>query len=479
MISIKLFGMEESDLIDMGALINFTGDPFADTGGFVIKYLYLQPQLKEKNIIELIEYVAKIYVEKWEGKLHSFFLNSKITQAAFKGQRKIHEAIKYYQSLIDETEINHEGYCRISGRKTKVFSAGRDNHILSGSGTFINFHHNFESGIFLSKEVLIRMFFVPLGVIQLNDKIALLTSNLSKVEEYFVFQNCKNNLKALSIGKSESILKSVFNIPSNALFGFAEKCINDMRIVLYDEEKDFFLKEEVNLTLYHFTNFGASPEIAIHSMSSLLFKFYAFCQNPKYKREWTKFIRAHYSNSKFKNVIYDEATEIWEGKEKVIYEDYQTWKNTIYDNLLQNKSIYFYFLKWSICHSFSFRIVEIYQINIRNMEKRTIEKIKQLADFIVVGRDSDFITKGIKRLNGEKTSSGLRQYFLKLNSENYLNNAKLPLITVDDYVEYLFPDGSNWRELRDVLLIAIYQKLHDVNISIDIALEEQEEETQN
>ena len=461
-------------------LVRATGDPFADTGGYVIKYLYSLPQFRDKNIMDLIRYVAKIYVEKWDAKLHSFFLNSKITQAAFKGQRKIDEAVKYYQALLDGTETNHEGACRISGRRTKLFAAGRDNHILSGSGTFINFHHNFESGLFLSKEILIRMFFVPLGVIQLSDKIALLTSNISKVSEYFVFQNCKDNFQSLGSGLSAGVYKSVYNNPANALFNFADKCISDLKYVLYDEEKDSFTKDEINLTLYHFTNFGASPEVVIHTLPATLFKFYAFCHTPKNRKEWTKFIKAHYSNSKFKSAVFNEAAEVWEGKESVDFDDYRTWRNDIYENLLKNKSIRYYILKWSVYHAFPFRIVEVYQTFIRNMEKRTIAKIKQLADFIVVDRETDFITKGIKRLNGEKTPSGLRQYFIKLNSENYQNNAKLPLITVEDYAECLFPDGSNWRELRDVLLIAIYQKLHDVNITIDVTLEDQiEEETQN
>jgi len=78
-----------------------TGDPFADTGGFVIEQLWKLPEFKEKNILELIKYTTKVYVNNWNAKLHAFFLNSKITQAAFKGDRKIQEAIKYYTGLLD------------------------------------------------------------------------------------------------------------------------------------------------------------------------------------------------------------------------------------------------------------------------------------------------------------------------------------------------------------------------------------------
>ena len=110
------------------------------------------------------------------------------------------------------------------------------------------------------------------------------------------------------------------------------------------------------------------------------------------------------------------------------------------------------------------------------MEKRTIEKIKQIADFVVIDRDTDFITKSIKRLTAERYPQGLRKFFLKLNSENYKNDAPNPLISVQDYVEYLFPDGGNWREVRDVLLIAIYEKLHEMSKIVDIPVIEDEEE---
>src|SRR5690606_11031044 len=110
-----------------------------------------------------------------------------------------------------------EGYCRILGEKTKLFPGGRDNDILSGSGTFINFHHAFQSGIMLSKEALIRMFFVPLGCVQLNDKIALLYSNNEELAEYFVTENVQENSRRIATKIAEGIRRWKFKNPSSAL----------------------------------------------------------------------------------------------------------------------------------------------------------------------------------------------------------------------------------------------------------------------
>jgi len=462
--------------INPNNLIQRTGDPFADTGGYVIKLLYTQRDFKEKRILDLIEYAAKIYVDSWDSKLNAFFLNSKITQPAFKRDQKISETLKYYQSLIDETATGYEGYCRISGRKTKLFPAGRDNHILSGSGTFINFHHSFESGLFLSKEVLIRMFFVPLGLVQLSDKIALIYSSNEAVSEFFINQNLQNNLRELGSGISEGILRSSFNNPANALFEFINDCLLQIPIIMPKEHDEIRTENTPSLTLYHFTNFGAGPDVVIHKLSSEVFYFYAFCNRPLFKNEWNKFIRSNYENKKAK-AVFNQATEVWEGKEKAEYDTYKTWKNNVFQNLINNKSILPNIIKWVSIHPFPFNIVEIYQTLIRNMEKRTIEKIKHVADFIVSNKDADYIKRCIGRLNREKSPNGLRLFMLRLTEQNYNQDGKEPLINVDDYAEYLFPDGINWREVRDLLLIAIYERLHALKIKVEAELIEDENES--
>lgn len=464
-----------NEKVNIEWLTRTTGDPFTDTGGWVIKFLWEQPHLKDKNILELIEYVAKIYVEKWSNNLYAFFMNSTITQNQFKG-REIKETLKYYSSLLNDRNAVSKGTCRISGKKGKLFLAGRHNHILSGGGTFINFHHHFEPGILLSKEVLIRMFFVPLGVFQLNGKIVLIQSNDSRIESYFVRDILLETLKEIASGISESVLSTHYANPTTALFEFANKCLSDLEI--YDFKKDAFNVIEPVLNLYHFTNYKDKCDIQIYTLPTTVFKFYAFCNNPKWKKDWTKFIRYHYRNSKFKEAVFNESKETWEGKKETAdFQNYRTWRNLIFEKLLSSESILGNILRWNINHSFPFKIVETYQTIIRNMEKRTVEKIKQFADFIVSNPDADFIKKCIKRLSGTRRSYELRQFLLKLNTDNYLKDGAAALITVEDYVDYLFPDGGNWSEIRDVLLIAIYQKLHEIHIAVDIEPTEEETET--
>ncbi len=453
--------------VDNDWLIRPTGDPFADVGGYVIKFL--SERFPEKDIIGLVDLMAKIYVNKWEGKVHPFFLNSAITQPAYKGDVKITETLKFFTSLVNETVPSEMGFCRITGRKTKLFKAGRDNSLLSGSGTFVNFHHNFQGGMMVSKEILIRMFFVPFASIFIGGRVAIIQSNLSEVNEFFVRNNFKGNYDNLASSTSEGVLKSEFGIPSNALFHFVDDIISNQIKIATDEIKG------LSLTLYHFTNFGASPEIVIYLLPATIFKFYSFCQGPKLKSNWQIFLLSHYTNSKYKGAKYNSTTLNFEQikkdeTEQIGFDDFKTWRNVVLESLLSGKSILRLFVRWGVKHKFNFSIVEIYQIHIQNMKQETVNKIKELSIFLT-NTDEEAIKKSIKALDGYKSAFELRRFFLKnVVAKNYKDGAKDAIITMEDLVYYLFPDDVSWRDIRDILLFAIYQELHSKNIRIEAEL---------
>lgn len=467
--------MKKEPKIIQDWLIRPTGDPFVDIGGLVVEYLQQKnPQL---SIFDFIKQATYIYVNQWENNLHSFFLNSTITHNSNKGQKGIDRTLSYFEGLLIDKDAE-DGYCRITGQKGKVFNGARDNHIMSGSATLINFHHGFETGIRLSKEALIRIFFVPLGVEQLGDKVAALISNNEEVTKFFVRQNVDNNFRDIGSGISKSIQRSDFNNPANALFDYAEQCIQNVKTATYDEERGRSNTSGVTLNLFHFTNFGASPTIHFYTVPAEIFTYYAYCLN-NHRAEWKRFIFRHYTNSKFKNAQFDESTNTWSNNNGVVeYQEFKTWRNDVFESLLKHHSILRNFLYYSKRNKMDFKIIEQYQINIQGMDKKTLLKIKELADFIIFDRGDDEIKKSIAGLNGTKSSHDIRYFLLKLIDLNYKEGNKNPLFTLEEYVEYLFPDGVNWREIRDLLLIAIYQKLHEANKQIDVEFQENQLDNQ-
>lgn len=454
-------------------LCQLTGDPFTDTGGYVIRYFQKMEKWKDKPIMELIEYMAGIYVNHWGAGINALFLNSPITQANFNGEQKIFETVKYFHSLMDSSAANEMGYCRISGHYTQLYPGGRDNYMMAGSGAFVNFHHSFDDGIRLSKEVLIRLFFVPFGVRQIGSMIGIITSNIELISQNYVFENCKANLAELGSGLEVGVLKHSISKPSNALFDFASDCIQNISDLYQLEQGDNLIpKDQIIINLFHFTNFAAAADIVLMTLPADVFEFYAFCHGIKIQKQWNQFVRSHYLNAKYSKAIYNPETDNWEtSKEDITYNDYKNWRNYVLERLLSGQSITRMFAKWVQRHRFNFIIVSKYLTTIRNMDKKTVEKILFLADY-VVSQDADYISRTIKKLDGYKSPHEFRRALCKWNGDN-ARAGNSPLLKVEEFVNYLFFDGSNWREIRDVLIIAIYEKSHEKKIQLEVELAEE------
>ena len=166
-----------------------TDDPFADVRGYVIKYL--SEQYPEKDIL-LLKYVADIYNDRGEARLHRFFLNSTITRSAIGFQtskEKKEKTEKHFTSLLQGTMDGVSGICRITGKETIFYM---DNSFLTGSGTFLNFHLGLDAGIMFSKEALVKFIFVPYGTEMIYDKIGVSGSNIPEIVKYYVNQVIEN-----------------------------------------------------------------------------------------------------------------------------------------------------------------------------------------------------------------------------------------------------------------------------------------------
>lgn len=444
--------------IDYEWLTRPTGDPFVDAGGYALDEF--ANHFPELDILELIMKATDIYVDRWDSKINPFFLNSKITQPAFKGNKKKEENKRYFLFLL-KNEGGKEGICRITGRKSLVFPGGRDNSILSGSRTFVNFHHDFQNGIMLSKEVIIRYFFLPLSCEQLQSRISLISSSDPKVSEYFSHRVCDRNLSNVAKNISQTILKTKSFSPGTSLFRYADMVIND--------KNDEFEENNASLILYHFTNFATSPDLTIHHLPFNVLCFYRYVKKAIYKDDWNSFVSAHYV---FGSAKYDSGRDEYIVRDKksetvVNSEEFKYWRNTIYDKLLAGKTIIGDMLSFIRSHTFNFNIVRTYQIKIRHMKKETIDKIEQMADFIISTNDTKGVSKIIKELDSFTKSVDLRRFVIKdIVRKNYEEGNEDTIVTVNDYVNYLFPDINSWKDTRDILLIAIYERLHKMKMHV-------------
>ncbi len=94
------------------------------------------------------------------------------------------------------------------------------------------------------------------------------------------------------------------------------------------------------------------------------------------------------------------------------------------------------------------------------MDEKRIDVIKTVADELSKYIETADDMKTLRKL---ETASNYKNYrntlriIIKKRIEQGIEN---PLFTFDDYVNYLFPEGSlTWRETQDLILFRIYEKI--------------------
>ena len=448
-----------------------TGDPFVDVGGLAFETI--SQRFPHKTIIKKIEYVTDVYINMWHQKLHSVFhTNSPIMNPATKkGKHKVN-TLNHFQKLIDEASTKDciEGYCKTCGKFGKLYVNSRMFFPISGSGAFVNFHHSHEKGLMLCNECCIKLFFLPLAVIQLGGKLALLDFHSEISRKYWIKRTIKENIDRFGRNSSEGILKSKYKNPQNALFHFASEIINEID----DENYSEFLQ------LFHFTNFGDSPDCDIYILPNPIFKFLNIILH-HYGKYWNYFVNRHF---KIKGVKWNTEKQSWvkEKKKEITIlseDDYLNNRNLIYEKLLSNKSILTQFVKIHKQHYYNKlenfpKMIAIYYVKeVLGMEDRQIQLIRRISDVVFeLSKKENNFKKYLVMLEGSGRAFQLRGALLKIIKANFRNGAKEPLIRLEEYVNYLFPDGQYWGEVRDLLLIHLYEKFHDEGVNVEETSEE-------
>jgi CRISPR-associated protein Cst1 len=114
-----------------------------------------------------------------------------------------------------------------------------------------------------------------------------------------------------------------------------------------------------------------------------------------------------------------------------------------------------------------YRVIEAYMHEVRDMHKERLEKIKAFADSISKVIESS----PKKRVNGLINAKSVEEFRNQLRlvmADAQKSGNKEPLIGFDDFTMVLIPgDYRGWTEIRDLIIIRIYENLHDVLVADD------------
>ena len=109
------------------------------------------------------------------------------------------------------------------------------------------------------------------------------------------------------------------------------------------------------------------------------------------------------------------------------------------------------------------------------MKREQIDLIKKIGNVIFdIGKKEDSLKKLITQVEAASKAFQLRMVLNKVVKLNFTMGNKEPVCRLDEYVDYLFPDGQYWSEVRDMLLIYLYERMHDACMTPDSKTAESE-----
>ena len=426
--------------------IKITGNPFIDSGIYALK-TKLNKDISDINIEDLkkgISEISKIYVnELWIKNIHNIFPNSTLINNSIKGNRR-EKYVDTFNLLIDNiNDIKSQGSCMGCGRRdvsnvrTKTFVP------LTGSGSLKNYFSFADEGASYCDLCIILIQFLPLILYNCPQKgrgnFLLFYSDSEKAMNLWSKIAIKDINNQIALDNYTGCYNEGLINPNNAVFEIIAQVIN-----LSDNWSD----ENPSLNFYYFNNYNQTPYLEIYSLPNKVFNFLTKIPLGD-ERNWKFIIKKSYRYVKWDNVNNDT--------------DYKNNPNSIYNNLLNGKSILKSFYTTKFKKTFcTWKLVESYMKEVRHMDKKRIDVIKDVGD-----RLSDYIkdNNSIKTLNNLEQASTYNHFrnILRKILKNKINIGDDELLfTFDEYVVSLFPEGNKtWRETQDLLLFRIYENLHD------------------
>lgn len=436
--------------------LKYTGNVFVDAGisAITTRFKININEVTVNHLRELSKEIAKLYLtDGWKKNMHSIFPNSVLVNNAVKGDREV-VYLKELNFLIDNIpDISYNGNCMACGCRDSLNLFQKKSIPLTGSGSLKNYFSFANDGVDYCPLCALLVQFSPLVMYQSKNFI-LLHSNSEKVMSYWAKKALKNINKQEVIGEYSGCFNEGFNNPVNAIFQIISNIIFS-----YDER---WVDENPSINFYFFTNYNQNPDLEIFSFPTNVFRFLAYIPADE-RNNWDNIIKKGYYIKDWSKIK--------------TFDDYKNISNDVYISLLKNKSIlrYFYDFKSKkvLC---SWNLIQYYLKEVLNMDEKRINIIKELGDKLSVYIKTKDSMKTLNSLENAKYYNTFRNILRKIMKDKIKSQDKDLLFTFDDYVNYLFPEGNkNWKEIQDLLLFRIYEKLQDWLINNENIKEENDE----
>ena len=424
--------------------LNITGNPFIDLGIFALK-TKLKKDISEITVDDLkseCQNLADLYVQPpWKTNMYSIFPNSVLVHNSTTKKPNLDEL--YLEKLNDLIEgigpIQKTGSCIGCGRRNSEEGFVKDYVPLTGSKSLLNYFSYANSGADYCSLCALLIQFAPLIMYRCGGKLIVLHSDSTKVMNFWSRKAIKDVDLQISSGEYTGCYNKGITRPTNAIFEIIANII---------ESSDRWRGENPSLNFYYFTNYNQGAELDIFSLPIKVFNFLTEIPLDD-KFNWKFIVKKSYRFVKWKKVENED--------------DYKNNPNSIYENLLAERSILKSF--FSVKHKKTFctwKLVNSYMREVRNMDEKRIAVIKDVGDKLSEFIKDNDSRKTLSDLEQASNYNNFRNILRKVLVKKIKNNDVELLFTFDEYTLDLFPDGNlTWRETQDLLLFRIYENLNE------------------
>lgn len=424
------------------------GDPMVEIGRLgLIEFCGKNKFESFEELEEEVKKLFNIYVFKPAKTLNQIFSdNSKFTHNSSKSNlnKRYNNTVEYFDSLFKQ---NYAGYCMCCGNQDNLSNIEKMIFPLTTGDKNVNFTSNFSSNLLMCKTCMTSLFFAPFNMKKVDWGKSFLISNNSEINIFWTEEN-------IEIFQS-NIVKNIDTLPDSGINIFVNFIYH---VIVELQEEELF----GDITFYLISNVDRNTKIELihitknqmNFINRVAPKFFKNSLPTKDKDEWNYLI-FKYSYSERK----EDGKKVKFEDEVIKNKDYKStikYFNPLIKNFIQGKSI-LYFLKKN--HA-SWHLTQIYLKEIQGMREERLIVLKKVADRLqeLNNGDREFIRKVVFPLERTKSHSEFREKLREL-MRKFLTKSNEPLFTADEMVFQILPSGESWAETKDILLIALYEKL--------------------
>lgn len=464
---------------EVSEVLRYTGHPLVDVGvatitAFAEKH---QPeQITQEDLEEFGKFLEGVYFgEQWRGLMFVIFPNSAYTQPKLSQEKKDSYRSTFIYGFRTEPQ-DVTGRCVFCGETSLTRGFRQHVPLLTGEGT-INFFPWGQAGLPACGLCLLAIQAFLLGSVRCAGRALFVHADDEWMTQEFARRFLTENRRALSLaaGGDDGLRHP------RTYFVVRLQEVEQERRQAQDAE------QPCSLTVYHLTNYGTNPDIALHHFPSQVVSFLREANRAPHGDTWREIERRGWELAveKGKRRGTDGTAEAPAAPQP--REEPGRARNYLYEDLfdLPNNAARFvrtYFLRRAYreprsseadprrtynlrreLNLVSWTLTAIFLEKVMNMDNHRIETIRRIADRLAEEISTENNRQLFRGLWMSRHYGDLRRVLVLANTRRARDDRE-PLLTFDDFVTvFEFGEDSqrpDWSLARDLVLIRVIEQLH-------------------